>query len=132
MEDAHRFVMTHTARAILRQKEFHDNSLSYETYVMRDKVYVLFPIKKPGRSLIFAWFWKGPFEVKRKLCDFLYEVDCRRAGSLQIIHTERMSKVKSQILRGEEILVPADDILNEEDVEEQQLPNGAQTAEQSD
>ena len=60
------------------------------------------------------------------------EVDCGRAGSFQIIHTERMSKVRSQILRGEETLVPADDILNEEDVEEQQLPNEVQTAEQSD
>ena len=113
MEDAHRFVRTHTERANRRQKKFHDTSLSYETYVIGDKVYVLFPVKKPGRSPKFTWFWKGQFEVKRKLCDFLYEVDCGKAGPLQIIHTTRMSKVKSQIHRGEETLVPANDILDD-------------------
>ena len=95
MENAHKFVRAHIERSILRQKNFHDTSLSYETYVAGDKVYVLFPVRKPGHSLKFTWFWKGPFEVKRKLCDVLYEVDCGRSGSLQIIHTERMSKEES-------------------------------------
>ena len=51
---------------------------------------------------------------------------------MQIIHNTRISKVKSQILRGEETLVLANDILNEEDVVEEQVPMGTQTAEQSD
>ena len=131
MESAHKFVRTHTGRAILRQKKFHDSSLSYETYVEGDKVYVLFPVKKPGHSPKFTWYWKGPFEVKRKLCDVLYEVDCGRAGALQIIHTERMSKVKSQILWGEEILVPAEIADEEADVEEQE-PGRTPSVDQSE
>ena len=121
MANAHKFVRTHTGQAVLRQKKFHDSSLSYETYGSGDKVYVLFPVKKPGHSPKFTWFWRGPFEVKRKLCDVLYEVDCGRFGDLQVIHTERMSKVKSQVLRGENDLAPCDDMSDEEDTEIDQV-----------
>ena len=123
IENAHRFVRTHTAQAILRQKKFHDSSLSYQSYAPGDKVYVLFPVKKPGHTPKFTWFWRGPFEVKRKLCDVLYEVDCGRSGALQIIHTERMHKVKSQTLRGEYDLTPASEAVVDEEAVIDQLPD---------
>ena len=123
IENAHRFVRTHTAQAILRQKKFHDSSLSYQSYAPGDKVYVLFPVKKPGHTPKFTWFWRGPFEVKRKLCDVLYEVDCGRSGALQIIHTERMHKVKSQTLRGEDDLTPASEAVVDEEAVIDQLPD---------
>ena len=130
MEDTHRFVKTHTEMTIRRQKKFH--VIPYRMKHMSSEIMSMFPVKKPGCSLKFTWFWKGPFAVKRKLCDVLYKVDCGRAGSLQIIHATRMSKVKSQILRGEETLVSANDILDDEDVEEEQVPMGTQTEEQPD
>ena len=35
--------------------------------------------------------------MKDKLSDVLYKVDCGRSGSVQVIHTDRMRKIKSQV-----------------------------------
>ena len=129
MENVHKFVRTHTGQAILRQKKFHDSSLSYEKYAQGDRVYVLFPVKKPGHSPKFTWFWWRPFEVKRKLYDFLYEVNGRMSGASQIIHTERMSRVKNQILRGEEDMVPPSEIV---EAEIEQAPDDAEAYKSDD
>ncbi|MCG7879813.1 MAG: RNase H-like domain-containing protein, partial [Candidatus Thiodiazotropha endolucinida] len=103
MENAYTFVRAHTGMAILRQKRYHDTSLSYETFAAGEQVYVLFPVKRVGCSPKFTMFWKGPFEVKGKICDVLYKVNCGRNGSIQVIHADRMMKTKSQILKGEEM-----------------------------
>ena len=106
MESAHKYVRTYTGKSILRQKKLHDTSLSYETFEKGDQVYVFFPVKKVGCSSKFASYWRGPFEVKDKLSDVLYKVDCGRSGSVQVIHTDRMRKIKSQVLRGENLYLP--------------------------
>ena len=53
----------------------------------------------------------------------LYEGNCGRSGASQIIHTERMSRFKNQILRGEENMVPASEI---GEAETEQAPDDAE------
>ena len=106
MDSAHKYVRTYTGKSILRQKKLHDTSLSYETFEEGDQVYVFFPVKKVGCSSKFTSYLRGPFEVKDKLSDVLYKVDCGRSGSVQVIHTDRMRKIKSQVLRGKNLYVP--------------------------
>ena len=82
-----------------------------------------FQSKKLGHTPAFTWFWRGLFEVKRKLCDVLYVVVCGRSGALLTIHTERMHRVKSQTLRGEDDLTPASEAVVEEEAVIEQLPD---------
>ncbi|CAC5423471.1 unnamed protein product [Mytilus coruscus] len=47
MEDAHQFVQNHVNREILRQKQYHDKHLSWNTFNKNDKVFVFFPVREP-------------------------------------------------------------------------------------
>ena len=46
-------------------------------------------------------FWRGPFQITRKLSEVLYEVNCGREGQRQIIHCDRLRRKIVQNLRGE-------------------------------
>ena len=75
--------------------------LSYDNLKPGDRVYVYFPVKKVGCSSKFTSYWRGPFEVKEKLSQVLYKVNCGRSDSLQIIHVDRIKKARKQVLHGE-------------------------------
>ena len=47
-------------------------------------------------------FWQGPYTIKSRMSDVLYSVDCGRSNSVQIVHVERMRRLKRQTLTGEE------------------------------
>ena len=53
------------------------------------------------RSPKFTSFWRGPFQITRKLSEVLYEVNCGRDGQRQIIHCDRLHRKIVQNLRGE-------------------------------
>ena len=53
------------------------------------------------RSPKFMSFWRGPFQITRKLSEVLYEVNCGREGQRQIIHCDRLRRKIVQNLRGE-------------------------------
>lgn len=97
LESAHAFVRTYTGKAIYTQKQIHDKQTSYEQFDKGDKVYVYFPIKKPGTSSKFASFWRGPYNVLGKLSSVLCKIDCGRKRSEQVIHCDRIRKCKSQL-----------------------------------
>ena len=67
-----------------------------------DNVYVYFPQRKAGCTPKLTSFWRGPFEIKRKVSEVLYEVDCGRDGKLAVIHCDRLRKRKSRILTMED------------------------------
>ena len=50
IEEAHGIVQKHVEGEILRQKNYHDQKLSWEHFSKGEKVLVYFPIRKPGRS----------------------------------------------------------------------------------
>ena len=102
LETAHRFVRENTGRNMHRQKRYHDENLSYETFEVGDKVYVFFAVKKVGCSPKFTLYWRGPFEIKGKLSASLYKVNCGRQGITQVIHCDRIRKAKKQTLAWEE------------------------------
>ncbi|KAH3848955.1 hypothetical protein DPMN_091340 [Dreissena polymorpha] len=49
----------------------------------------------------FTSYWSWPYRVLEKITCVLNKVDCGRAGATQVIHTDRMRKVRSQLLLGE-------------------------------
>lgn len=101
MAEAHTFVRENTGKNMCRQKQVHDRRTSYEKFDIGDKVYVYFPIKKPGTSSKFTSFWRGPYNITGKLSDVLYRIDCGRNRSDHIIHCDRIRKCYSQTLTGE-------------------------------
>ena len=101
IENAHSFVREYTGRSMRRQKSCHDHKLSYESFDRDDNVYVFFPVKRVGTSSKFTSYWRGPFQVKEKVSDVLFKVDCGRSGSIQVIHVNRLRKAREQLLRGE-------------------------------
>ena len=102
LENAHRTVRQNTGEAMKRQKTYHDQGLSFETFDAGEKVYVYFPIKRVGCSAKLTSYWRGPYEVIEKMSDVLYKVNCGRLNNIQVIHCNRMRKCKKQTLLGEQ------------------------------
>ncbi|KAK3104661.1 hypothetical protein FSP39_007335 [Pinctada imbricata] len=101
LENAHTHVRVHTGQMMARQKHYHDRKLHWETYSPGDRVCVYFPRTQTGKSPKFTSYWFGPYTVKKKMTDVTYLVDCGRRGSDQVIHTDRIRRLRSQTLLGE-------------------------------
>ena len=102
LESAHALVRENTVKGMRRQKCYHDENLSYEIYEVSDKVYVLFPVRRVGCTPKFTFYWRGPYQILGKLSDCLYKVDCGRERTIQVVHSDRLRRAKSQILTGED------------------------------
>ena len=87
---------------MIRQKRFHDENFSFETFELGDKVYVNFPVKKIGCSSKLTSYWRGP--CQDKLSDALYKVNCGREGLMQVIHCDRLRKARQQVLVREDYI----------------------------
>ncbi|KAK3100248.1 hypothetical protein FSP39_016927 [Pinctada imbricata] len=95
MEDKHKFVNAHVQGEMKRQ------TLGWMKFKKGDRVYVFFPQRKAGTSSKLTSYWNYPFDITRKVSDFLYKVNCGYRGKPQTIHVDRLRLVKSQVLRGE-------------------------------
>ncbi|MCG8048998.1 MAG: DDE-type integrase/transposase/recombinase [Candidatus Thiodiazotropha endolucinida] len=98
LESVHRFVRENIGSSILRQKKAHDRRVSFESFNTGDHVLVYFPVKKTGQTGKFASFWKGPYKVSEKLSDVLLKINCGRNGTPQVVHIDRVRKIRQQIL----------------------------------
>ncbi|KAH3789875.1 hypothetical protein DPMN_168064 [Dreissena polymorpha] len=101
MEKAHSQVRKNTGLSMKRQKVCYYARVSYESFELGEKVYVLFPVEKSGCSSKLTSFLRGPFEVRAKLSPLLYRVNCGQNKGEQVIHCDRLHKVRPQILDGE-------------------------------
>ena len=101
MERAHTLVRENSEGATRRQKQYYDMKMSYESFREGDLVYVYFPQKKVGCSSKLTSFWRGPFNVLKRLSEVLYKVNCGRDRGEQVIHCDRMKACKRQTLRNE-------------------------------
>ena len=108
LEMAHAKIRQNISDNMKRQKRYHDENLSFETFEAGDKVYVYFPVKKVGCSSKLTSYWRGPYQVLDKLSDSLYKVNCGREGQVQVIHCDRLRKVKQQVLAREDNIVVED------------------------
>ncbi|XP_062568670.1 uncharacterized protein LOC134230798 [Saccostrea cucullata] len=99
MEDAHRHVRENIKTAMIRQKRYHDQKLSWQHFKKGDEVYVFFPVRKAGFSSKFTIYWRGPYEVLDKMTDITYKVNCGPRGKSQIEHVDRLRLKRSQTLR---------------------------------
>ena len=101
LEDAHRFVRENIDTAMMRQKRYHDQKLSWQQFKPDDHVYVYFPLRKVGRSPKFTSYWQGPFKIIDKVTDLTHRVDCGPRGKPQVVHVDRLRQKREQVLRGE-------------------------------
>ena len=113
LEMAHAKVRQNISDNMKRQKRYHDESLSFETFEAGDKVYVYFPVKKVGCSSKLTSYWRGPYQIFDKLSNSLYKVNCGREGQVQVIHCDRLRKAKQQVLAREDNIVVEDVGLSE-------------------
>jgi hypothetical protein len=82
--------------------------------------YVYFPVRKSGCSHKLTSFWRGPYEVEKKLSDVLYTVACGFKGKSTVIHCDRMRKYHAQTLRGEDNSSGTSEERHEFDADEEQ------------
>ena len=113
LEMAHAKVRQNISDNMKRQKRYHDENLSFETFEAGDKVYVYFPVKKVGCSSKLTSYWRGPYQIFDKLSNSLYKVNCGREGQVQVIHCDRLRKAKQQVLAREDNIVEEDEGLSE-------------------
>ena len=95
------------------QKRYHDAKLNCEKFIKGDHVYVFFPTRKVGTSLKLTSYWRGPYQILRRISDLLYEVNCGSHDKPQVIHMDRLRPLKPQTLSNE--------ILQEEKVSSEEV-----------
>ena len=81
LEEAHKLVRKNTEQAMVRQKHYHDKKLNWRKFDVNDEVYFYFPRTKMGQSPKFTSYWRGPYQVMRKMSDVTYVVNCGPRGS---------------------------------------------------
>ena len=113
LEMAHVKVRQNIPNYMKRQKRYHDESLSFETFEAGDKVYVYFPVKKVGCSSKLTLYWRVPYQVFDKPSDSVSKINCGREGQFQIIHCDRLRKAKQQVIVREDKTVVEDGDLSE-------------------
>ena len=101
MEEAHKYVRENIKTAMVRQKKYHDQKLSWQMFSKGDQVYVYFPLRKVGLSPKFTSYWRGPYEVIDKITDVTFKVNCGPRGKTQVVHVDRLRLKRDQILRNE-------------------------------
>ncbi|XP_033759660.1 uncharacterized protein LOC117341909 [Pecten maximus] len=101
MENAHELVRKHSKGAMIRQKRYHDQKLSWTKFEPGDSVYVFFPNIPAGTTHKLASRWRGPFKILTRLTEVTYRVPCGYKGKTQVIHADRMRPRPPQVLRGE-------------------------------
>ena len=87
--------------AMLRQKRYHDQKLSWTKFEPGDSVYVFFPNVPAGTTHKLASRWRGPFKILDRLSEVTYRIPCGYKGKKQVIHADRMRLRHPQVLRGE-------------------------------
>lgn len=101
LEGAHKYVREQTGTEMLRQKKYHDKKLNWENFKIGDLVFVYFPRHKSGLSPKLTSYWHGPFKVLAQLSDVNYKVNCGPRDTPQVIHVDRMRRVRPQVPTGE-------------------------------
>jgi hypothetical protein len=97
----HQWAWGHVDGEMRRQKRYHDTKRKWQKFASGDKVYVFFPQRKIGHSSKLTNYWRGPFDLLRKVSDLLYEINFGRRGKPQVIHVDRLRLQSPQILNGE-------------------------------
>ncbi|CAC5395589.1 unnamed protein product [Mytilus coruscus] len=101
MEEAHLEVRESIKGNMMRQKKYHDQKLSWQTFKQGDQVFVFFPNVKTGTTSKLTCLWRGTFKIISKMSDVTYKVNCGRQKRPQVIHVDRMRKRSTQVLTGE-------------------------------
>ena len=97
---AHKSISKRAHINTFSMKQCQDRKLYSKSFRPGDHVDVL--CTQEGKSTKFKKFLRIPYQVKKKMSDVTYLVDCDRQGKDQVIHVDHMKRLHSQKLVGED------------------------------
>ena len=74
----------------IRQKELYDQKSHGAPFEMNDRVWFNFPAIPRGKHKKFHRLWQGPFVIKKKISDVLYQIQQENSSRNQIVHFDRL------------------------------------------
>ena len=74
----------------LRQKELYDQKSHGAPFEANDRVWLNCPAIPRGKHKKFHRLWQGPFVVKKKISDVLYQIQQENSSRKQIVHFDRL------------------------------------------
>ncbi len=90
MHHVHDLARNKMIKASDRQKRDYDHRSNHAQYQVGSPVWVFSASKKRGLCPKFQCKWLGPFVIKRKISDLVYEVRQGPKGKPKIVHYNRL------------------------------------------
>ena len=98
MNDIQAYVHSYLGIAAEKQKRDYDSRISVRSYGVGDLVFVYDGSRKVGLNpKLRSQLWKGPFIIKRKMSDLLYELVDHQLSKSKLIHHDRLKPYNSDI-----------------------------------
>ena len=90
LEQSYHTVRARTGLKQDRQKELYDLKAHGSPFKIDDKVWLNCPAVPRAKHKKFHCFWQGPFVVKKKISDVLYQIQQENSSRKQIVHFDRL------------------------------------------
>ena len=68
----------------VKQKDYYDKGIKESQYNPGDLVYLYNPQLKTGEAAKFHLYWKGPYEIVRRVTEVTYEI--KKSGHRKVVH----------------------------------------------
>ena len=72
------------------QKQLYDRNIKYQEYQKNDLVWLLCPAVPRGRHRKFHRRWDGPYVIKKKLSDAVYQIQREGSRKRIVVHFNRL------------------------------------------
>ena len=93
-EKAFRLAREHSRQGQERQKRNYDGRITKvsPSYTINEKVWLVTPTRRRGRSPKLQLSWSGPHTIINKLSDCLYRMQYMGSTRLKVVHVDRLKK----------------------------------------
>lgn len=92
LEDVHQFARVNLRIASDDMKRRYDERATHDSYFVGQAVRYCLPKRRKGLSPKFQSNWDGPYLVKRKISDLIYEIQRTPRAKPRIVHKDRLCK----------------------------------------
>ena len=94
---SHKHAILNLKSKHLRQKKNYDRFSSGTPYNVGDKVWLLNPKKRKGRSLKLSNFWEGPFAVTQCISNVVFRIQKGSKSKSKVVHYDRLKPYVSLV-----------------------------------
>ena len=96
LQDSYERVRVHLAVGHQRQKQIYDKHVHGDPYKEGDTVWLLDTVVDEGQSRKLHRFWKGPYQIVKKILDCDYHIKSLTDQFEQIVHFNRLKLCKPE------------------------------------